>query len=173
MFRIFLAITVAELPPDTPVVPVVAPAEVVVVVDCDDDDVVPVVVDVGFSPLTIRKTRALRRGDPSTDPEVVVVVVAAAETGASFALVILATNRCRTAVVGAVGSAFRLCLLLLQKGYHWWFAVVFVCWLRSPMGVINRAGDFLAGDSGGATHNIHSRQHHNLLHINQHIRTGG
>lgn len=122
-FRRFLAITVADaLPPEPADEPLTVAAAVVVVV----------VVVVGLlllllegavvlsAPLTILKIRALRAGDPWS---AVAGAAAAAAAGTEVAVAvdgsltrdILATNLCKLAVVGAVGSAFRLCFVL-QKG---------------------------------------------------------
>lgn len=98
-FPITVAVVVVELPPD--------PA--------DDVPVLSLL-------LTIRNNRPLREIGPSVVPPVAlaefpVMFVATAVSLPLAVVPILATNRCNTAVVGAVGSAFRLCLLLLL----WWF----------------------------------------------------
>lgn len=116
-FRRFLAITVADAPPPEPAdepLTVAAAVVVVVVVLLLEGAVVL------SAPLTILRIRALRAGDPWS---AVAGAAAAVEAGTEVAVAvdgsltrdILATNLCKLAVVGAVGSAFRLCFVL-QKG---------------------------------------------------------
>lgn len=106
-FRKFFPITVA-----------VVVVDVVVELPPDPADDVPVLSLL----LTIRNNRPLREIGPSVAPlvalpEFPVMFVATVVSFPLAVVPILATNRCNTAVVGAVGSAFRLCLLLLW----WWF----------------------------------------------------